>query len=241
MAWPDFTYDLYEDFEDALGASWSETDADNNLNPADATAKYNGAQGMSVNYRGDTAGANISNILYNSGGERTAASIGFWFRGPSIGSNADVVIAGVSIATDTNNVRIYYTRVTGPVYRLRLRGTGFSANVKTVQPNTWYWVTLNYVKNDTCTLRVYGTDTVEIDAATSVTCTANNNVCNYFAFGARGGATDEDIENWFDDIVIDWTDSTFPLLGWETAAGGGQGAIKRFGGVPHMALNSGVW
>lgn len=129
-------------------------------------------------------------------------------------ANYSVAISGWGDNASTYNLRIYLNRETGPVYSLKLRGTGYSANVKTISADTWYWVTVDCVKNGTCTLRVFGTDASEVSAASSVTATANNNAAQYLRLGNMSAGPDEDVANFFDDLVADWTDSTYPLLGW---------------------------
>jgi hypothetical protein len=87
MAWPDFSYDIYEDFEDALAGTWTETDPDTNINPLDNTAEKNGTYGLSIELNGATAGGEASYLGYQDTGYRNAASIGFWFYASALSAD----------------------------------------------------------------------------------------------------------------------------------------------------------
>jgi hypothetical protein len=222
MAFPDYAYDMYEDFEDDLGASWTETDPDTNIDVANAAAKYYGALGMAEDSRGSGSPADIAHIRYNMGAEKTDLSVGFWFRGATIAAATSIQsIFAWATATLTVNLRAYYYKASG-VYTFRLRNAAgtWSAVQKTISPATWYWMTLDLNKNDVSTLRIYDTAGAEVDAANVCNVTASNNACQYLFWGAIVTGADEAFVNYFDDLVVDWTDATFPLLGWEAAGGG---------------------
>ena len=214
------TVDVHEDFENALDGSWVETDTDNNLDPNDTTKPFAGSASMSVDFYGDTAGVENTYVRYDMGAERTDLSIGFWFFAGAMSSfSGDVELAYWAAATlGTNNLRLVYFKAGGSAYTLKIRGTGFSVNAKTLTVNQWHWITLDLNKNGTCTLRVYDAAEAEIDAGISVTTTAGNNACQYLFFGLIT-ATDEEGVVYYDDVVADWTAQTFPLLGWDVGGG----------------------
>ncbi len=213
MAWPDFTYDIYEDFEDALSASWVETDTESLIDPNDASAKYYGAKGCSISLN-NTA---VCYVGYQDA-ERTL-SVGFWFYASALPSNAAFSFfcwGRDQTATGTYNIKAYYVRATGPIYTIKLRGAeGAYSGAITLTGDTWYWCTINMVKNATSTLRVYGTDKAQV--GTDVTVAAGNNAADCYLFGNDTvlGIADA---IYIDDFVVDYTDATFPLLGWEAAA-----------------------
>lgn len=209
------TVDVYEDFEDALDGSWSETDSGGNLDPQDASANYAGTYGMSLNLD-----ATVAYFDYSVGSSETDVSVGFWFNPTAMGTNftesMEIFIAGASAGSPT--VRLYYYDV-GNVYTLRLRGTGFGANNKTLPSvGAWYWITLDIVQNSTCTLRVYAADESEVDSGTSVTVTANDVAVSHIFLGTNS-VTAVSGTLYYDDFVADWTDATYPLLGWSAAGG----------------------
>jgi len=109
MAFPDYDYDLYEDFEDALGAGWTEVDPDNNINPQDTDAEYYGVQGMSIDLDGDTANKDIAYIYYDCGVDRTPLSLGFWWHLPSTTDTwwGGDVVCSVGNAAEGNTCLLY--------------------------------------------------------------------------------------------------------------------------------------
>lgn len=211
------TVDLWEDFEDALGAGWTAADPDTNLSLA-AGAAYAGAQGFRMDQNGASGTPDAAYESYNTGAERTDLSVGFWYRGPAYTGDPEnaIIFNWGNSNGGTTNVRAYWRKASG-VYRLAIRGTAFSTGV-TVSTATWYWVTIDLNKNGTCTLRVY--DTTGTQVGSDDTCTANNSACNYLIVGATSvGARDENVNHDWDDFVADWTDATWPLLGWDTGGG----------------------
>lgn len=225
MAFPDYTYDIYEDFEDAVGGTWSETDADANINSADTAAKYYGAKGLSLNWRGATEGYDTSYISLDLGATRDTFSLGFWYYVPTTTGATIAVIAMRTSATTgggttSSNIRFYFNRASG-VYSMKLRNLAgdYSANIKTLPASgAFYWVTIKHVRNATSTLRVYDTAGDEVDAATECSVTASDNANRYLVWYT--GAYDEDVNFFIDDVVVDYTDATYPLFGWETGGGG---------------------
>jgi len=203
------TVDMHEDFEDALDGSWTETDNDNNIDPSAAAAAYAGSAGMLLNLNGDEAGGEDAFLGYTTGANRTLMSYGFWVYVAT--SASDYLFDAVAHARDQTS-KVYLQR-TGGVYKIRIRGTGF-ADI-TVSSGTWYWVTVLSVTDDTSTLNVYGTDTVLVD---SVNETGGSGTTNDAITLGIDTPTDQDLDFYFDDLVADWTDATFPLLGWETGA-----------------------
>ena len=69
-------------------------------------------------------------------------------------------------------------------------------------------------------MRVY--DTSENLVGSEQTCTGKDNDWRYLNFGLLGNLdmSDTNVNFYWDAIVADWTDATYPLLGWETAEGG---------------------
>jgi hypothetical protein len=210
------TVDVYEDFEDAL-STWVETDLQSKINVADSAAEYAGTNGMSALLDGTGLGY----IHYPVGSTLTAASLGFWFYSGHLAdwSGGPVIVSVCDIAEPPTNVwNTYVVREQSGadnVIRFRIRGTAW-ANGPTIVDNTWYWLTVLATRNGTCTLRVYDTSAAQVGSDATVT--GLDNVTNGFTFGKCGaGALTNSF--YFDDIVLDWTDATFPLLGWSVGGG----------------------
>ncbi len=200
MAFPDYDYDYYEDFEDALSGDWSETDPNNVVDGQSTDAEYRGSQGA----KHDWNGGNTGTLHLALGGTYANFSIGFWFKLPN---NTN----GIIMFQDAGqNIRLYYYDS-----YFRLRGTDWTATTIAATQNTWYWLTLDMVRNGISTLRVYDTNDNQVGSDSTVTAyNAAMSVVDFF-----GGADDNPTAAYLDEVVVDITDATWPLLGWETGAG----------------------
>lgn len=219
-SWPDFTYDVYEDFEDALNGNWSETDSTNCdggasecLDPNNSTQSNRGTYSGQLD--SDSGAANY--FTYNSGSAQTHVSAGFAVYIPTQTSSLYVYAFAYGESNPTNNIVRAQWYYNGSAYAVRLRGVAYSANVKTITSSVpgWFWITVDVQDNDTCTLRVYALPSeAEIDAGISVTCTGNDRVdasLGYYHLESVSGSAAVDIDSYIDDFVADWTDATFPL------------------------------
>ncbi len=200
MAFPDYDYDWYEDFEDALSGSWSETDAGSVLDPQSTDAEYRGVQGA----KHDWNGGNAATLHLALGGSYSHISVGFWFKTPN-NTNGHIMFQDAA-----EDVRLYYYNA-----YFALRGLDWAANINATV-NTWYWVTIDIVQNSISTIRVY--DTSHNQVGSDGTVTAYNAAITTLDF--FGDVDDNVTVQYLDEVVIDTTDATWPLLGWETAAGG---------------------
>lgn len=213
MAFPDYAYDLFEDFEDAL-AGWTEDDTAGKLDPLDNTAEYAGTYGMSVLW--DNAA--IALIQRDIGSDKTNISVGFWFYGQALGAfsaGGPVFRCDDLILTTGNYVlKCHWHRSVDNTYMLALEGTGALQHTGTLSVSTWYWITIDVDRNNTSTLRVY--DTAHSQVGVDVTTTARDFAIRHIGFGKINTISDGSSAGFMDNIVSDWTDATFPLLGWET-------------------------
>jgi hypothetical protein len=228
MAFPDYSYDVYEDFEDALGAPWTEVDGDNNLDPNNAAAKYYGSYGMRINDVGDTAGKDIAYILGNFGAAKTAISIGFWYKIPNASDAWWGAHKKIIFGQDNDGYPFIvemYDAQQGAAPYIRIRNDGTYSDPINLTVNTWYWVTIKAVQNDTCYMRAYNEDHDQV--GNEVTVTGEDKTCQYLFFGnvTAPAWDDTGLNIDWDDLVIDYTDATFPLLGWETGGEPPAGGI----------------
>ena len=211
------TVDIHEDFEDALTSPISERDTDNNIDPLNAAAAYAGSYGMKHNLNGDTAGGEDAGIGVDLGATRDSVSWGFWFKMP-VGTPTIAMDASGHV-TDPASwgsyiTKVYFYTLAGPAYSVRFRGATFpSPGITGLSPDTWYWLTAKSVKNGTSTLRIY--DTAQTQVGSDIEITGNNTAnCDALYIGTDAPG-DQDINYYYDDLVIDYTDATFPLLGWD--------------------------
>ena len=213
------TVDLHQGFEAPLGAGWTETDPDNNVNPQDAAAKYAGSYGASFNLNGNTAGGESSYLGYDIGGAQDPISAGFWFyAAPGSATFLLELFAPSAVPTNmgTYCAKIYYARSAGGDYAIRWRGgSGFSDDIA-ITSGAWYWITVYTARNATSTINVYTAAHNLVDTK-NVTGFDNGGI-DSICFGV-GGSYDQDVSIYFDDVVVDWTDATFPLLGWTVGGG----------------------
>ena len=223
MAFPDYAYDLYEDFEDATRTGWTTVNPDTNVDEESTVQKFYGSQSMEIDTDGATAGKDVAYAYYDRGSAQSVdISVGFWFYHDSY---TDAFIApdhiinlGAGIGDSFNTTcRILYDRSGGdPI--INLAGATSSGTIS-LSLATWYWITVKAVVNSTCTLRVY--DTSENLVGSEQTCTGKNNNWRYLNFGLLGvlDMSDTNVNFYWDEIVVDWTAADYPLLGWESAGG----------------------
>jgi hypothetical protein len=199
------TVDVYEDFEDALGGDWSEEDTGSILTPVSADAEYVGTYGMKVDLNiGDYAA-----YVYNLFSSKTTVSIGFWFHSFAGTYNFTYPIAGFQGYMDIrwlNDTGTWYFRA------VDVDNSSYSSSKST---DTWYWITMQFVQNWTGTVKIYDTSHNLLD---TLTCTCSNDTVVFVIFGLLNSKY-EAANIYFDEVVIDYADATFPLLGWDADGG----------------------
>lgn len=227
MAWPDFTYDVWEDCLDgSLAAGLAETDVGSCLTISSATQQLGGENTMEI----VTDAANPAHINYASVNS-DVVSLGFWFRS---GSYANW--SGGPIILELRNVsyglQLYLTDEKSASTNARqikcLANTGPSqaAGIVAVSDYTWYWITLQFNRNGTLYWRVYNEAHALVGSEQSFSTLANYAVSTiyygeYVAYGTAGKYI------YFKNFVVDKTDGTYPLYGWETGAAG-HPTLSRF-------------
>jgi hypothetical protein len=214
------TVDIYEDFEDTtLNAELTVIDPAGIVTVSDTNRYMVGTHSMSVDV---TTGVNTSNVQKSFGASPCAkASVGFWYYTCNWTSNG-------------KEMQFCYFRGGGIMLKLITafdsqdwlgnRNIGFiefpTSNYITVSSATWYWVTVIWEQGVGTTLRVY--DTSHNQVGSDITALGGQGVDNHTQTidDIHIGITDE-FANFagkinFDEYVVDYTDGTFPLLGWDT-------------------------
>lgn len=214
------TVDVYEDFEDALGAGWTETDTDTNVAPNSTTQKKEGAAAAEFDFNGVTDGGESSYLGYDIGGAVDPASYGFWLYCDG-GADATfthelIALASVPTSMGTYACKLYLYRSAAGAYAIRFRGASGYDTDSAISTATWYWVTVKTVRNDTCSMNIYSAAQALLYERTVTG--YDNGGLDSLTFGS-GGTTNVNEKIYFDELVIDWTSAAFPLLGW--AVGGG--------------------
>ncbi len=225
MAYPDFTNDLYEDFEDALGSGWTVVDPDNNLDiTAAATLGEYGTKGLEHLYAGSTAGNDIAYAYYTFSSSKTQLSIVVKFKFSTLTNtwytnnilDIDLDVAAFSLC----RIQYYWD---GTNYNVWILGKdGVSSSLITFSSPGPYALCVQTTKNGTTYLSIYDLDT-KTQVGSEVSVVAPNYDINYILLGSIlvTSSTGYPAVTYYDDLVGDYTDATYPLLGWESGAPAG--------------------
>jgi hypothetical protein len=210
MAWPDYTYNIFENFEDAtLESGLTLTDTSGAVTIPSSAQYYIDTHSMALNLSGLTVRANIS---YGNCGN--TASFGFWYRSGSYGGWAGgPMIFNLKSNAYGNLIQMIDERSAGDNTR-RIRCNNQSIEVSDY---TWYWLTVKFDRNATGYFRVYDTSGNIVGSAQSFSC-VDYAADEGFYLGSWGGS--HSCVVYFDALVVDTTNANFPLLGWETESGG---------------------
>ncbi len=147
----------------------------------------------------------------------TAASVGFWYKttiptsatGYYESSNiaGGVDFASLMVGTDTSGPReTMYLEVHGHENDAPLTGTYFN-----YVPNTWYWITMQFVKQGTHSLNIYD-ETGALLSAQTKTAYATGGNPTQFLYGRDGDTGLASATMCFDGLVIDYLHGHFPIL-----------------------------
>lgn len=216
MAFPDYTYDIFEDFEDGtLSSGLTESDSQGIMTLSQSTQYHDGAAGMSVNLNSVTT----SPYILFDGSSYNAVRLGFWYRTGANYANFLGMEGLFSVASAGSwEMTIGEGKDAGSNNRqisLRIVGTTI-VNVSCAD-STWYWFAVNYNRNSTSYIRVYNAEGELLDDVSGSVNDATPAYINLggstpFGFITQSGAT-----VYYDSYVIDHTSSATadPLLGWE--------------------------
>jgi len=219
VAWPDYTYDLFEDAEDStLASGMSEIDTAGKLTLASTAQYYEASHAHQCVHGSDTT---VDYLEYEFTPAVSKVSIGLWYRtstpGAWSGGPAFIEVIQTGVAT---LARLADQRSGGTNNR-QICPYGNDTYVVNCADSTWYWITLYYENGANMKFRVYDTSHNLVGSEQECDPLADANA-GTIRIGATFGDTNQSgAYSYLDGIVIDKTDATFPLLGWETAAGGG--------------------
>lgn len=201
--------------------TWSMTDASSvlsvNTSGEQTTLTSITVNGTTYNDAGSTrgmayslVGGHVAWVEFTPTTAQSSMSVGMWYKttapasftsGPTFLRLNNVGFGSVGKLVDRknsgSNVReialIAVTTVTIPV-----------------SDNTWYWVTVKYIKNSSsCQFALYNTSGVQVGTTQTFTCT--NSTITSVMVGSQTAATAAAQTAYYDDLVLDWTNSVFPL------------------------------
>lgn len=211
--WQDYEFNATVDatalaaHDHVVDGTWSVTDSltqlSTNTSAQKATISTINGSSSAGTYGLKLSGVNVaaSYIRYDPASAKTSMSMGFWFYATS--SAIDYRVEFIYI--DPLGQEVFFDRSSG-VYRFYW--TAGTATAITFSPDTWYWVTIKYVKNGTGQLRLYDTSGVQVGSETT-TSISNSNMGQFY-FGQLS-ATAISGTVYTDNWVIDWTTATYPL------------------------------
>jgi hypothetical protein len=206
VAYPGFSYDMVEDFENALASPWSETDTASRVNVADDTAEYRGTYGMS--YAASVTDAGYA--VYDFATSPTTVSLGFWFKTGTYANKFAGITSWMSTYSDGGSTGMYMRG--GGNDSIILLGCSLNAGGDIEVANaTWYWVTMKLVRNGaagTSSMAIYNTAGSQVGS--TITFAFPDEEIQFLRFGFESG-TASSTAVFYDEIYVDWTDGTFPL------------------------------
>lgn len=140
-----------------------------------------------------------------SGNTKAACSVSFWwkFTGTPTASKR-IAVAGAASGSEYPRLDFQYN--TGYVL--------FSGNANTngtaLTAGNWYWISIKYVQNGTCTARVFNDSGTQVGS--DVTETALNSAFRYFHIPHYNAETaDATVTLFWDDILMNYATAPFPF------------------------------
>lgn len=228
-AFPSFTYDFWLDMEactadanlsttelassdNVSGGSWTKTDAGNSLTATTASEDAGhtwttdtGAKGMAVALGGTTA-----YVEYTPAASHNSVSVGFWIKTGNYDSwNGGPTVVDLYDVANGESVRVQDSRNAGTNAR-NMCVLSATSPCFTVSDNTWYWFTFSYIRNSTSSYALYDSSGAQV--GTTGTYTARDYAVTSVRIGNTNAHSKSGVSVYLDDIAIDWTDSTFPLI-----------------------------
>jgi hypothetical protein len=152
---------------------------------------------------------------FNSASRPLAMSFGFWFKVDDefVGSYDEHDIIVVRRAMSSTNLYLKLTDDEQARIHIFCESRGYSAPIL-ISPNTWYWVTGWWKLPDMAmAFRVYNVAREQVGSEQRINASPVNDRIGYFSVGSHIGPTDGDTTGflYFDDVMADWTDATYPL------------------------------
>lgn len=236
----DQTADLLLDFEDSLDAialtttvlddstrhgttwgTWSISDASSKLTTDNSGEQQaltsftvngtnyddsGGARGMAYSLDGGAGGF----ATFTPSTTKTAMSVGLWYKtvAPAAYDGGPQFLQLWNEGFG-NAARLLDRRNGGDSNREIALISGTSATIN-VTDNTWYWVTVNFIRNSSsCEFELYDTSGVQVGTTQTFTCA--DTTVDSIRIGNISAITSQAQTAYFDDLVLDWTNQVFPL------------------------------
>jgi hypothetical protein len=171
-----------------------------------STSDSGHSYGMAIDESVGTA--NYVSFDWTSAPGAAAVSYGFWFKTPTstVDSTSVMIFRCYGGADYVCRVAIYDDGTKS----FRIRGNASYVNHSaTWAANTWYWVSVLGDAGGTCRLRIYNDSGTEL--GTEQTVTAADTTTTGFSLGVDHVYTAGTGSMYWDDLIVDTTDATYPL------------------------------
>jgi len=158
-------------------------------------------------YRGNHNTPNRVRIDLNT--YPTTQSTGFWYQCTVLDNNTYTQVAGLG-ESEAPSAVIALVRVenNGGTYTIFLSHSGGNSGTITISAATFYWVTVKYIQNGTCSISVFNTSGSQVGS--TQTLAGQNKSPFYHNFGCLTSLSGSG-DDYIDDYVIDKTTAAFPL------------------------------
>jgi hypothetical protein len=97
--------------------------------------------------------------------------------------------------------------------------TTYGENIA-IEQDKWYWITMKWVRADGCYLNVYDADDWSLVGSSNLPGEVLDTTVDFMRIGSNSHGEYSDTSTYFDNIILDWTDATFPLLPGGDGSGG---------------------
>lgn len=206
------TVDIYENFEDtSLETGLSFTDSSGYGDLDSTTQYYAGSHSFQWDLN-QAAGANPTYVSYEPAD--ASVSWGFWYRtGSSFTNGKTCEICAVRNSSWTWLMEIADCQNWSAVRQIEdVRNS--HTYLTGISDSTWYWITMSWVNGTGGKMRIYNTSH-ELQGE-EYTWSSSSTDCAAIYFGPQYRYAQVGSYAYIDELVIDKTSATFPLLGWDT-------------------------
>ena len=157
----------------------------------------------------DVSGGLVAYIRYIPASAKDAVSFGWWYKTPNMTGNTYSNVRMFDVYGTSAMITRIRTNTGGDADNpLIIADVGGDTTGITVANSTWYWITYDFVRNGTCTISVYDTAGALVDSNSG---TAVDQPASEWFWGQVDAYSDITTTAYYDDLVADWTDQTFPL------------------------------
>mgnify|MGYP000871473912 CR=1 FL=1 len=217
------TVDYWQDFElsaistaqleahdnNACSSCWTITDngglsvsasGESTMDTCPGGSSDSGSNGLALLW----SGRPDSSVTLNISTAKANLSGGFWVKTVDVPSwSGGIILISLQDSTSTTRASLINKRDGGT--NAQKLGT------YTCSTDTWYWVAWEYVQNDYFYYEIYSADGTQV--ATDSASVGDYTIKFIKLFNRP--ATDAEITSYMDDVVVDVTDATHPLMGVE--------------------------